>query len=99
MAKLLENFDDWLQNSNDTSSIANAKLALMILKLVQTMHSQINRRNSTGFGELLGPVMLRCPHELLKALGKALSESMECTENELSSALGGVSEFLCVKRM
>lgn len=57
------------------------------MNLVQNMSGQISKRDSTGFGELLGPVFLRCPRELNATLGRSLCDVLECTTQELSDAL------------
>lgn len=87
MATQLPTESDWLNNPSDLSAVANAKLALAVMELVQSMRCQIRRRDSSGFGELFGPAFLQCPKELHKALGKVLRDALECTEEELSAAL------------
>lgn len=87
MATYLQADSQWLNNPHDPSAIANAKLALAVLKLVQSMRCHISRRDSDGFGELFGPAFLQCPKELHKALGKTLRDALECTEEELAEAL------------
>ena len=87
MAINLQTEADWLGISNNATTIANAKLAVAVMKLVQKVSGQISKRDSTGFGELLGPVFLRCPRELYRALGWSLRELLECTPEELSEAL------------
>lgn len=87
MATYLQADSQWLNNPHDPSAIANAKLGLAVLKLVQSMRCHISRRDSDGFGELFGPAFLQCPKELHKALGKTLRGALECTEEELAEAL------------
>ena len=86
--------EDWLNNSNDPSEVANAKLAIHVMELMQTMHLQLRfqLKNTSGFGELFGPAFLQCPKELKLAYSSLLRSTLDSTEADLAKSLVDYAE-------
>lgn len=92
MARRVRIKTDWLNDASDPAEVANAKITLSIMRLVQGMSKQMRFWDSMSLGELFGPAFLQCPRELHLACGKLLQATLEYTDEELAESLIGLDE-------
>ena len=78
---------DWLNHPADPAALANGRLALMMMELLQGMGQKLPLKDASDLGALFGPVFLSCPEQLRLAAGKLLRSTLEYSESELAESL------------
>jgi SpoVK/Ycf46/Vps4 family AAA+-type ATPase len=83
----------WLNDPADQASVANARLTLAVMELVQTLRHKLSLKEMSDLGGLFGPAFLACPEELRLAGGKLLRSTLEYSEEELGESLYPSEQF------
>lgn len=78
---------DWLNQPTEPAALANARLTLAMMELLQGMRQRLPLNDTTELGGLFGPAFLACPEELRLAGGKLLRSTLEYSEEELAESL------------
>ena len=78
---------DWLNNPKDQACVANARLTLAVMEIVQALRHKLCLKSLSDLGSLFAPAFLDCPEELRLAGSKLLRSTLEYSEEELAESL------------